>query len=171
MGADIRNPQLDLFFQGKNVGLTDYLISRETVPDSYIVSSGQHENLDVLFSGQIAPNPNDLLDMVKFDQLIDYLKTKYEFIILDSAPVMLVSDTLHLIENSDVVLYVAKSNFTEKEMIDFAAGFRQDNKIKNMAFVLNGVLPQDTRYGTRAGYGYYSYTHDAKPKWWKRLGL
>ena len=169
VGADIRNPQLDLFFQGKNVGLTDYLISRETVPDSYIVSSGQHENLDVLFSGQIAPNPNDLLDMVKFDQLIDYLKTKYEFIILDSAPVMLVSDTLHLIENSDVVLYVAKSNFTEKEMIDFAAGFRQDNKIKNMAFVLNGVLPQDTRYGTRAGYGYYSYTHDTKPKWWKRI--
>ena len=109
--------------------------------------------------------------MVKFDEMIAWLKTKYEFIILDSAPVMLVSDTLHLIENSDVVLYVAKSNFTEKEMIDFATGFRQDNLIKNMAFVINSVLPQDTRYGTRYGYGYYSYTHDAKPKWWKRLGL
>ena len=169
VGADIRNPQLHRFVNGKNIGLTDYLISRENMPDSYIVPSGIHEHLDVLFSGQIAPNPNDLLDMVKFDQLIDYLKTKFEFIVLDSAPVMLVSDTLHLIENSDVVLYVAKSNFTEKEMIDFATGFRQENLIKNMAFVINGVLPEDTRYGTRAGYGYYSYTHDTKPKWWKRI--
>ena len=101
------------------------------------------------------------------------LKTKYEYIILDSAPVMLVSDTLHLIENADAVLYVVKSDFTEKEMIDFAEGFRFDNNIRNMAFVLNGVKPENTRYGKKYGYGYYSYTHDEKPpllermKFWK----
>ena len=169
IGADIRNPQLHRFVEGKNVGLTDYLVSKETVPDQYIIKSGINDNLDVLFSGQIAPNPNDLLDRVKFDEMIDYLKTQYEVVILDSAPVMLVSDTLHLIENADVVLYVAKSNFTEKEMIDFAAGFRQENRIKNMAFVLNSVKPENTRYGNKYGYGYYSYTHDEKPKWWKRF--
>ena len=169
VGADIRNPQLHRFVPGKNIGLTDYLVSDETMPDSYIIPSKVNENLDVLFSGQIAPNPNDLLDMNKFNALIEYLKTKYEYVVLDSAPVMLVSDTLHLIENSDVVLYVVKSDFTEREMIDFADGFKKENGIKNMAFVLNSVKPENTRYGKKYGYGYYSYTHDEKPKWWKRF--
>ena len=169
VGADIRNPQIHRFVKGKNIGLTDYLVSDKTNADSYIINSLVNENLDVLFSGQIAPNPNDLLDMQKFDDLIIDLKSKYDFVVLDSAPVMLVSDTLHLVENSDVVLYVVKSDFTEKEMIDFAAGFQRENGIKNMAFVLNSVKPENTRYGKKYGYGYYSYTHDEKPKWWKRF--
>ena len=170
VGADIRNPQIHRFVKGKNIGLTDYLVSDKTNADSYIINSLVNENLDVLFSGQIAPNPNDLLDMQKFDDLIIDLKSKYDFVVLDSAPVMLVSDTLHLVENSDVVLYVVKSDFTEKEMIDFAAGFQRENGIKNMAFVLNSVKPENTRYGKKYGYGYYSYTHDEKPVWWKRFG-
>ena len=169
VGADIRNPQIHRFVEGKNIGLTDYLVSDKTNADSYIINSLVNENLDVLFSGQIAPNPNDLLDMQKFDDLIIDLKSKYDFVVLDSAPVMLVSDTLHLVENSDVVLYVVKSDFTEKEMIDFAAGFQRENGIKNMAFVLNSVKPENTRYGKKYGYGYYSYTHDEKPKWWKKF--
>ena len=169
VGADIRNPQIHRFVKGKNIGLTDYLVSDKTNADSYIINSLVNENLDVLFSGQIAPNPNDLLDMQKFDDLIIDLKSKYDFVVLDSAPVMLVSDTLHLVENSDVVLYVVKSDFTEKEMVDFAAGFQRENGIKNMAFVLNSVKPENTRYGKKYGYGYYSYTHDEKPKWWKKF--
>ncbi|MEC5157847.1 GumC family protein [Chryseobacterium sp. MP_3.2] len=169
IGADIRNPQLQRFVNGENIGLTDYLVSDHTVPDPYIIKSGINDNLDVLFSGQIAPNPNDLLDMPKFDDMIAYLKTKYEYIVLDSAPVMLVSDTLHLVENSDVVLYAVKSDFTEKEMIDFAEGFRKENMIKNMAYILNNVKPENTRYGKKYGYGYYSYTHDEKLKWWKKF--
>lgn len=170
VGADIRNPQLHRFVEGENIGLTDYLVSDEKTPDSYIIPSKVNENLDVLFSGQIAPNPNDLLDMNKFDQLIDKLKTNYDYVILDSAPVMLVSDTLHLIENSDVVLYAVKSDFTEKEMIAFAAGFQKENQIKNMAFILNGVKPENTRYGKKYGYGYYSYSHEAEEKkWWQKF--
>lgn len=169
VGADIRNPQLHRFVQGRNVGLTDFLVSDDSLPDQYIVKSGINENLNVLFSGQIAPNPNDLLDMQKFDDMVAYFRTRYDYIVLDSAPVMLVSETLHLIENADAVLYVVKSDFTEKEMVDFAAGFRKENKIKNMAFVLNGVKPENTRYGEKYGYGYYSYTHTEKPKWWKRF--
>lgn len=169
MGADIRNPQLQRFVPGENRGLTDYLISEDTDASSYIVPSKINDNLDVLFSGQIAPNPNDLLDMDKFDLLIAELKMKYDYVVLDSAPVMLVSDTLHLIENSDVVLYAVKSDFTDKEMITFAAGFQKENRIKNMSFILNSVKPENTRYGKKYGYGYYSYTHDEKPKWWKKF--
>lgn len=169
IGADIRNPQLHRFVRGKNIGLTDYLMSDQTVPDSYIIHSRVNDNLDVLFSGQIAPNPNDLLDMPKFNDMILYLKTKYEYIVLDSAPVMLVSDTLQLVEKADVLIYVVRSEFTEKGMVDFAAGFQIENQISNMAFVLNSVKPENTKYGKKYGYGYYSYTHDEKPKWWKRF--
>lgn len=169
IGADIRNPQLHRFVKGKNIGLTDYLVSDQTVPDSYIINSRVNENLDVLFSGQIAPNPNDLLDMPKFADMITYLKTKYDYIVLDSAPVMLVSDTLQLVDKADVLIYVVRSEFTEKGMIDFAAGFQIENQIDNMAFVLNSVRPENTKYGKKYGYGYYSYTHDDKPKWWKKF--
>lgn len=168
IGADIRNPQLHRFVRGKNIGLTDFLMSDKNVPDSYIVPSKVNENLDVLFSGQIAPNPNDLLDMDKFTEMINYLKTQYDYIVLDSAPVMLVSDTLQLVEKSDVLLYVVRSEFTEKGMIDFAAGFQIENQISNMAFVLNSVKPENTRYGKKYGYGYYSYTHEIEKKWWER---
>lgn len=169
VGADIRNPQLHRFVVGENIGLTDYLVSDETDPYSYIIPSKINDNLDVLFSGQIAPNPNDLLDMKKFDLLIEELKKTYDFVVLDSAPVMLVSDTLHLVENADVVIYTVKSDFTDKEMLNFADGFKRDNGIKDFVFVLNNVKPENTRYGKKYGYGYYSYTHDEKPKWWKKL--
>ncbi len=169
VGADIRNPQLHRFVSAENVGLTDFLVSEEADPASFIVPSRLTPNLDVLFGGQIAPNPNDLLDMKKFDTLIDGLKNRYDYVILDTAPVMLVSDTLHLVENADVILYVAKSDFTEKDMLSFADNFQTDNGISNMAFVLNGVKPENTRYGQKYGYGYYSYTHEEeKPKWWRR---
>lgn len=168
VGADIRNPQLNRFMEGENVGITDYLVSEAQDISEYIKPSGFSKNLEVLFSGPIAPNPNDLLDMSKFDDLIGQLKKQYDFIVLDSAPVMLVSDTLHLVENSDVVLYVVKADFTEKEMVTFADGFQKENGIKNITFVVNGVKPENTRYGKKYGYGYYSYSHEEEKKWWKR---
>ncbi|MDR2206791.1 MAG: polysaccharide biosynthesis tyrosine autokinase [Flavobacteriaceae bacterium] len=155
IGADMRNPQLQRFLDRQNTGLTDYLISDETSPEAYIFPSEIHKNLDVMFSGTSAPNPNDLLDMQKFDDMITDLKSKYRYLIIDSAPVMLVSDTLHLTEISDVVLYVAKANFTEKNMLDFAEEFRKSNEIKNMFFVLNNVEPENSRYGRK--HGYYGY--------------
>lgn len=156
VGADIRNPQLHRFVKENKMGLTDYLVSDDTSPKSYIRPSGLHENLDVLFSGAIAPNPNDLLDMHKFDEMIAGFKEIYQYIILDSAPVMLVSDTLHLIEISDVILYVIKSNYTDTNMLDFAQEFKDSHDIRNISFVLNNVKPEDSRYGNKYGYGYYS---------------
>lgn len=156
IGADIRNPQLHRFVNEHKTGLTDYLISDDLIVDSYIKSSNLHPNLDVLFSGAIAPNPNDLLDMKKFDDMILSLKNKYGYILLDSAPVMLVSDTLHLTEVSDLILYVVKSNYTDTEMLDFAREYQTFHNIRNISFVLNNVKPEDSRYGNKYGYGYYS---------------
>lgn len=158
IGADIRNPQFQRFVAGSDKGLTDYLISDDTSVQPYIVPSGLNENLDILFSGAMAPNPNDLLEMKKFDEMIDSVKTTYRYIVIDSAPVMLVSDTMHLIEIADAILYIVKSNFTDQEMLDFADEFKQTHNLKNIAFILNNVKPENSRYGNKYGYGYYTYS-------------
>lgn len=161
IGADIRNPQLHRFIDKSKKGLTDYLVSNSNDVSEYIVNSGLEANLDVLFSGAKAPNPNDILDMKKFDLMINTLKNVYDYIIMDSAPVMLVSDSMHLVDISDLVIYTVKSEFTDNEMLSFAQGFRRDNQINNMVFVLNNVKPEYSKYGYKYGYGYYSYV---KPK-------
>ena len=156
IGADIRNPQLQRYVAGSDKGLTDYLISDDTSVQPYIVPSGLSENLDILFSGAMASNPNDLLEMKKFDEMIESIKHTYRYIVIDSAPVMLVSDTMHLIEIADAILYIVKSNFTDQEMLDFADEFKQTHNLKNIAFILNNVKPENSRYGNKYGYGYYS---------------
>ena len=158
IGADIRNPQLHRFVAGSDKGLTDYLISDDTSVQPYIVPSGLSENLDILFSGAMAPNPNDLLEMKKFDEMIESIKHTYRYIVIDSAPVMLVSDTMHLIEIADAILYIVKSNFTDQQMLDFADEFKQTHNLKNIAFILNNVKPENSRYGNKYGYGYYTYS-------------
>lgn len=158
IGADIRNPQLQRFVAGSDKGLTDYLISDDTSVQPYILPSGLSENLDILFSGAMAPNPNDLLEMKKFDEMIESIKHTYRYIVIDSAPVMLVSDTMHLIEIADAILYIVKSNFTDQQMLDFADEFKQTHNLKNFAFILNNVKPENSRYGNKYGYGYYTYS-------------
>ena len=158
IGADIRNPQLQRFVAGSDKGLTDYLISDDTSVQPYIVPSGMNENLDILFSGAMAPNPNDLLEMKKFDEMIESIKHTYRYIVIDSAPVMLVSDTMHLIEIADAILYIVKSNFTDQQMLDFADEFKQTHNLKNIAFILNNVKPENSRFGNKYGYGYYTYS-------------
>ncbi|MBV6879093.1 polysaccharide biosynthesis tyrosine autokinase [Epilithonimonas ginsengisoli] len=161
IGADIRNPQLHRFISKKTKGLTDYLVSSHETVHDFITNSGLDKNLDVLFSGAKAPNPNDLLDMRKFDDMILLLKKDYDYIIMDSAPVMLVSDSMHLVDIADLVIYTVKSEFSDNEMLSFAQSFRKDNQIQNMVFVLNNVKPEYSKYGYKYGYGYYSYN---KPK-------
>jgi len=156
IGADIRNPQLHKYGPYSNEGLTDYLISESDIIENYTFKSKLNDNLDILFSGSKAPNPNDLLDMQKFDKLILDLREKYDYIILDSAPVMLVSDSLHLVDVSDMVLYTVKSDFTENEMLIFADQFRRENNVHNLVFTLNNVKPEYARYEYKYGYGYYS---------------
>ena len=156
IGADIRNPQLHRYFDNlkrNTKGMTDYLISENLPIKDFICESGIDKNLDILLSGTKAPNPNDLLDMDKLDEMISALKKKYDYIIMDSAPMMLVSDSLHLLDISDLVIYTVKSEFTDKEMLDFANNFK--NNVKNMVFVLNNVKPRYSKYSYKYGYGYY----------------
>ena len=162
IGADIRRPQLQRFVKLQEKGLTDYLVSDETVVTNYIHPSGIKDNLDILQSGAIAPNPNDLLDMDKFDVMIDTLRHQYQYIILDSAPIMLVSDTLHLVDVADTTLYIVKSDYTDKEVLDFVLDFKKKTEVKNLVFAINGVKPENR--SNKYGYGYYTNANVGKER-------
>ena len=156
IGADIRNPQLQRYNTDRRglIGLTEFLHEEKTKINSIIHQSIFNPYLDVIYSGSIPPNPTDLLSNGKFEILIDELSLTYDYIILDTAPLMLVTDSFLISDVADVTLYVSRSKYTEKSFLDFANKSIESHKIKNVAFVLNDVDKDYLGYGNKYGYGY-----------------
>lgn len=156
IGSDIRNPQLQRYnTERKNLsGLTEFLYDDHISADNVIHQSAFNPYLDVIFSGSIPPNPTELLSNGRYEDLIAELKKVYDYIIVDTAPLMLVTDTLLIADLADVTLYVTRSKHTEKSLIDFANKQIESQRIKNVAFVLNDVIKEYFAYGNKYGYGY-----------------
>ena len=156
IGSDIRNPQLQRYNTARKglIGLTEYLNDENVKLEEIVHPSSFNKNLDVIYSGSIPPNPTDLLSNGKYEVLIETLKEKYDYIILDTAPLMLVTDSFLISEVADITLYVTRSKYTEKSLIDFANKNIDAGKIKNAAFILNDVDKDYFGYGNKYGYGY-----------------
>jgi len=156
IGSDIRNPQLQRYNTARKglSGLTEFLYDDHVTVDEIVHQSAFNPNLDVIFSGSIPPNPTELLSNGRYEDLLADLKEKYDYIIIDTAPLMLVTDTLLIAEMADVTLYVTRSKHTEKSLIDFANKQIESQRIKNVAFVLNDVSKEYFAYGNKYGYGY-----------------
>ena len=140
-------------------------IADKTRVDDIVHMSTFNPYLDVIYSGSIPPNPTELLTNGRYEELMEVLKPKYDYIILDTAPLMLVTDTFLFAEMADVTLYVARSGYTEKALIDFANKNIDSEKIKNVGFVLNDVNKNYLGYGNKYGYGYNA----EEKKWWQRF--
>lgn len=158
IGSDIRNPQLQRYNTARKglKGLTEYLHEENTSLKDIVHISTFNPYLDVIYSGSIPPNPTELLSNGRYEALIDDLKQQYDYIILDTAPLMLVTDTFLFAEMANVTLFVTRSGYTEKSLIDFANKNVESKKIKNVAFVLNDVDKDHFGYGNKYGYGYGS---------------
>lgn len=156
IGADIRNPQLQRYNEQKNPGkgLTEYLYDINTEPGEIIFKNPLNANCDIIYSGTIPPNPTELLKNGRLGTLLDLLKSDYQYIIVDTAPLLLVTDTFTFVDYADLQLYVTRSGFTDKKMIGFANDAVESGKLKNVAFVLNDVTKQNFGYGNKYGYGY-----------------
>ena len=156
IGADIRNPQLQRYNPSRKGldGLTEYLYNDDEKIEDIIHVSSFNKYCDVIYSGSIPPNPADLLSNGRFEILIDQLKLIYEYIIVDTAPLMLVTDTFLNADLADATLYVTRSGFTEKSLIDFANKQINSKRIRNAAFILNDVSKDNLGYGNKYGYGY-----------------
>ena len=149
VGLDIRKPMLATYFNLNTKGhLTDYLAEPDVTIDDIIVPSGEHKNLDLIPCGAIPPNPSELLQTERLDALFAELRKRYDYIIVDTAPVALVSDTFLLDRIADMTIFVCRYKYTSMEMIDYINQVVEQKRMHNVAGVLNGVK------GLRAGYGY-----------------
>lgn len=156
IGSDIRNPQLQRYNPARKglSGLTEYLYSDQTKIEDIVHISSFNPHLDVIYSGMIPPNPTELLSNGRYKLLLEELKTKYEYIVLDTAPLLLVTDTFLIADLADVIIYVSRSKYTEKALMEFANNNIDQDKIKNVGFVLNDVSKANLGYSNKYGYGY-----------------
>jgi len=158
VGADLRNPQLHKNFGIKKSnykGVANYL-SNPTISIEDITVKGLVDkmDLDVVFSGTLPPNPAELLSNGRFEFLLNELKEKYDYIVVDTAPTLLVADTTLITDLADAILFVTRANFTERRLLTFIKELKDMNKIKNMGIIFNNV-------GSKKGYGYsYSYKYN-----------
>lgn len=158
IGSDIRNPQLQRYSpEKKNAqGLTEYLFGEIEDVNEIISRSSFSPNCDVIYSGAIPPNPTDLLENGRYETLLQSVEQNYEYIVLDCAPLMLVTDSFLIASSADATLYVNRSEVTEKDFIKFANQNIHSQRIKNVAFVLNDVHRSNYGYGNKYGYGYHA---------------
>lgn len=152
IGLDLRKPRLADEFNLKNqIGVVNYLIKQNSLAE--ITNATQIPNLDVILSGPIPPNPSELILSDAMKELIIELKQKYDYIILDTPPVGLVSDALELAQYADVTLYIVRQNYTKKDMITLLNTRIKRGELTNASVVLNGY-ENKAKYGTAYGYGY-----------------
>src|SRR5699024_9488477 len=107
---------------------------------------------DVIHAGSIPPTPAELLLNGRFSDIIQYGKKHYDFVLVDTAPLALVSDTLSIMENADLTIYTVRADFLETEMLNLPKDLYENDRIKNMTVVLN-----DVDFSKGSGYGYYGY--------------
>ncbi|UZO81455.1 polysaccharide biosynthesis tyrosine autokinase [Aquimarina sp. ERC-38] len=160
VGADLRNPQLHNYFQiDKNVlGLSNYLHNTNIKWNNCIQNIVKDNNyLDICFSGPIPPNATQLLASERYGSFLELAKDNYDFVIIDTAPLALVADTLLISDFANITLCITRAAFTDKQLIKFSKGLSEDNKLKNMAYILN-----DVKFKKRGGYNYgYEYGYGA----------
>lgn len=174
IGADIRNPKLHRYIDlpMESIGLSDYLYDYNIKSSEIVMDSLDRDiKVDIVLSGSIPPNPAELFMSDRMKNLLDYLSNEYDFVIVDTAPTMIVTDTLLISPLADTTIYVTRAGYTEKKLLDFPKELKQQGKVKGLAVVLNDVDYSKFSYGAKYGYSYgygYGYGTDQETRW-KRI--
>ena len=157
VGLDLRKPTAHNRFNLSNeIGLSTYLINFNSLDE--VIFPTDIENLFVIPSGPIPPNPAELIESPKMGELIEKLKERFEFIILDTPPIAYVADSMLLTKYTNINLFVLRQNYSPKNVIKVIDDLYISGKIKNMGIVINDVN-QSVIYGLKRGYGFgYGYS-------------
>lgn len=160
VGLDIRKPRLAELFEidDHHHGITNLLVKDEvnwSDVKEQIIPSGINDKLDILMAGPVPPNPGELVTRESLDQTMEQLKEHYDYILIDTAPVGLVTDTLALGRISNATVYVCRADFTQKASFGLINSLSMEKKLPNMSIVLNGVDLSKKKYGYYYGYGKY----------------
>jgi tyrosine-protein kinase Etk/Wzc len=172
---DLRKPKLHYSFGSDNsVGLSTLLVGKSTLQET--LKHTDHPNLDLITSGPIPPNPSELILSRAMANLLEDLKSKYDYIMIDTPPIGLVTDGTSTLMSADVALYVVRADFSKRAFLRHPDQLAEEHNIRNLYIVFNSVSTINKRYGGYGykvyGHGYYSEDH-VEPKWWqvwKRFG-
>ena len=163
VGLDIRKPGLNKVFNipRKGVGITQYLANPEKNLMDLVQLSNVSKNLYILPGGSVPPNPTELLARDGLDKAIEMLKKNFDYVILDTAPVGMVTDTLLIGRVADLSVYVCRADYTHKNEYTLINELAENNKLPNLCTVINGLDLKRRKYGYYYGYGkygkYYGY--------------
>lgn len=164
IGADIRKPKFMEYLNVKfGKGLTHFLMD-DTLKVKDVIDNFPEFDFDILSSGLVPPNPSELLMNGRFEEVLRYAKENYDYVIVDTAPVKMVTDTLLLGHQADACLYVVRANFLDKRLLEIPEKLYKDKRLPNMSLVMNDM-------DMERGYGYgYGYGEDIpKESWRKRI--
>lgn len=168
IGADIRKPNLHEYIRFReNRGFSDYLNDHVDLKD-IIMKAGDDSNLYVLHSGSIPPNPAELLLSSKVASLFHEVKQEFDVIIVDTAPTMLVTDTMLIGKYADQVLYIVRAGYTDKELLSHIGSLIEEQKLTNIHIALNDVRAENLMYGGKYESN-YSYSLNGLLPWYKKL--
>ena len=164
MGMDLRAPKITTYLEMPDKkGVTNYIADETISFENLLFNVEDINNLDIMSSGAVPPNPAELLMTPKVEKLFELVKEKYDYIIVDTAPVNLVTDTLLLAKYADLFLYVVRANYLDKRLLTVPQALYNEKRLPNMALVLN-----DT--DSKLGYGYgYGYGVTVKKPWYKKI--
>lgn len=174
LGMDIRKPGLNkaFGFTRSAKGITNYLNDPEhTDLMSLIMESQISPNLQILPGGPVPPNPTELVARPVLDDMINMLKERYDYVILDTAPIGMVTDTAIIGRVADLCVYACRADYTSKNGYEYINVLKNSHKFPKLATVINGIDMRKRKnaygygYGKRYGYGYgYGYGYDAENK-------
>jgi capsular exopolysaccharide synthesis family protein len=171
VGADLRNPQLHTLIGSSKdkAGLSNYLSNQNSGWQDMLIQMDANSNqFDLLLSGPIPPMPTVLLSSARFQAFLNEAKAHYDYIIVDTAPTLLVADTLTFMDGIDYTAYVVRSGVTEKPLIEYSKKLVDQKKIKNMGYIINDIdFKGSYGYGYNYGYGYGYHAETVKKKWYQ----
>jgi capsular exopolysaccharide synthesis family protein len=167
---DIRVPKILQYLKLDKtniIGLSDFIADKSLKPNDIIYKIKDNNHLDIIPSGTIPPNPAELLMSERVDELFKYFENKYDYIIVDTSAVGIVSDTLLVAHHADAFVYVVSANNVDKRLLAHVAQpLYNEKRLPNMTFLLNGTEGGSSGYGYGYGYGYGS---NKKKPWYKKL--
>lgn len=160
VGLDVRKPRLaELFGVNDRIHGITPLLTRDTVSEqdvrSNIVNSGANKNLDVLFAGPIPPNPAELVTREVLDEVFEHLKNMYDYIIIDTPPFGIVTDTFSIARLANATLCICRADYTPKNAISYINQLAGEKKLNNISIVINGIDFTKKTHSYTYGYGKY----------------
>ncbi|OAB29673.1 capsular exopolysaccharide family [Flavobacterium fryxellicola] len=166
IGGDIRKSNRNEYInQNIGNGLSDFLMDN-SLKVSDVIEPSVEGNYDILNSGTVPPNPSELLMNGRFDEIFDYAKDNYDYVVVDTAPVKMVTDALLLSHHADLCLYIIRFNNLDKRLLEIPKKMFNEKRLPNMAILINGVdLKRGYGYGQSYGYG----KSISKTNWWKKI--